>query len=105
MNKLKVLISGLFIACIGIGVVSAQNGTTATPAAAKKTTTKTTKATDGSTAAKPTQHLKKDGTPDMRYKENKAAAKSTGTAAPAEKKSTGTKKAAPKKAATSNSTM
>jgi len=80
MNKLKVIIAGLFVACLGIGVVSAQDATTA-PAkktTAKKSTTKaksstgTTKAADG-TAAKPAQHLKKDGTPDKRYKENKTA--------------------------------
>jgi hypothetical protein len=87
MNKLKVTIATLFVACLGIGVVSAQTAPT-TPAPAKST---------ASTPAKPTQHLKKDGTPDMRYKENKAAAKSTTT--PAAKKATETKKAAPKKAA------
>jgi len=82
MNKLKLTIAGLFVACLGIGVVSAQTGTATTPAPAKTATT----TASGSTTAKPAQHLKKDGTPDKRYKENKTA--------PAAKKSTGTKKAA-----------
>lgn len=48
---------------------------------------------DNKEAAKPAQHLKKDGTPDMRYKENKkAAAKS-----PAEADKAKAEKAAPKR--------
>ena len=89
MNKLKVSITGLLIACLGIGVVNAQTGTaTTTPVAkapAKASTKKanTAKASTGAktaakpaagaSAAKPAQHLKKDGTPDKRYKENKTA--------------------------------
>lgn len=41
----------------------------------KKTDVKATKAT--TTTAASAQHLKKDGTPDKRYKENKAAATTT----------------------------
>lgn len=91
MNKLKVTITGLLVACLGMGVVGAQTPT-ATPVAkqapAKKTATKAKPAAGTSkdasaTPAKPAQHLKKDGTPDMRYKENKAAAgKTTTKAAP-----------------------
>lgn len=92
MNKLKVTIASLLVACLGIGVMNAQDNTTAP---AKPATTKKAKSTTSNApAAKPAatttgQHMKKDGTPDKRYKENK------GTAAPA--KSTdkkGTKKAA-----------
>lgn len=91
MNKLKLTIAGLFVACLGIGVVSAQATTGTKQTHAKKSTA--SKSKTGSTTT-PAKHLKKDGTPDMRYKENKAAAKKTGT-----------KKAAPKKAATGNKTM
>ena len=84
MNKLKVIIAGLFVACLGIGVASAQT----TPSS----TTSTTKTSSGTTA-KSGQHLKKDGTPDKRYKENKTA-----------KTSTGTKKAAAKTAAPASGT-
>ena len=100
MNKVKATFAGLFIACLGIGVVNAQTATQTAPAAkqapAKKSTAKAKSATGtpktdaaGTSTTKPAQHLKKDGTPDMRYKENKAAAGKTTT----------TKKAAPKKAA------
>jgi hypothetical protein len=98
MNKLKVTIAGLLVACLGIGVIKAQDNTTTKPA--PKTTT--SKASAKTSAATPTsaQHLKKDGTPDMRYKENKAAAgKSTSTTAkpgaPATKKTTTKKATAP----------
>jgi hypothetical protein len=92
MNKLKVLISSLFVACLGIGVVSAQASTTGAPAAKQTPKTKSSAKAKSSTAAnstsaKPAQHLKKDGTPDMRYKENKAA--KPATTAPAEKKNNG----------------
>ncbi len=73
MNKLKVTIAGLLIACLGIGVMNAQNSTTTTPA--KKTAPKATP----TTTAPAGQHLKKDGTPDMRYKENKTAKPGTAT--------------------------
>lgn len=90
MNKLKVTITGLFTLCLGMGVMYAQSGTNtpakpastqtapakkATPAKAKTATTSTKAASGTST----TKHLKKDGTPDMRYKENKAAAGKTST--------------------------
>ncbi|HTB31804.1 MAG TPA: hypothetical protein VK808_07245 [Bacteroidia bacterium] len=124
MNKLKVTLAGLLIACFGIGVVNAQDKPSAAPAKqtpAKKSTkksatpkaatdAKTTKPAADKSAAKPAgQHLKKDGSPDMRYKENKAAkpatttpASKTGTTTP---KKTGTKKPAAKKAATDNKPM
>lgn len=75
MNKLKVTLAGLFVACLSIGMVSAQANTTAAQPTAKKSSTKakSPKAATGSTAAKSGQHLKKDGTPDKRYKENKTA--------------------------------
>lgn len=81
MNKLKLITAGLFIACLGIGKMSAQAADQTPP---KKVTTpgSAAKASSGKAAsastAKPAQHMKKDGTPDMRYKENKAAGK-TGT--------------------------
>lgn len=72
MNKLKVIIAGLFVACLGIGVASAQTSPTGTTQSTTGTTTGTT--------AKSGQHLKKDGTPDKRYKENKTGVKkSAGT--------------------------
>ena len=112
MNKLKLTIAGLLIACFGVGVVNAQDKTGAAPAkqtpaktGTKKATTPKATGTDAKpaadkAAAAPTQHLKKDGTPDKRYKENKTAKPATDakTGTPAPKK-TGTKKAAPKKAA------
>jgi hypothetical protein len=116
MNKLKVTIAGLLIACFGIGVINAQDKTTTAQTPAKKSTKKAgataatstdkkaTAAPAADKAAKPAgQHLKKDGTPDKRYKENKTTAPAS-TDKPATKKPAG-KKAAPKKAASDNKTM
>ncbi len=119
MNKLKVTIAGLLVACLGLGVVNAQDKAAATgtkPATAKKTTKKTSAKKEATTApaaasstqTKPaTKHMKKDGTPDKRYKENKTT--TPGDAAkPATKSTTkkaGTKKASPKKAAAANKGM
>lgn len=121
MNKLKVTIAGLLIACFGIGVINAQDKTT--KPAAKKTTTKkstagdktTAPATDKGTAKPASKHLKKDGTPDKRYKENKtggdkAVAKPIQDKTPTKKASSmpptkSTKKATPKKAAAANKGM
>jgi hypothetical protein len=107
MKKLKLTFTGLLLVCLGLGVASAQANTTAgTPmkqAPAKKTTKKpamTKAAPTAKAAAKPAAaksagpHMKKDGTPDKRYKENKtpkAGGSTTPKAAP--------KKATPKKAA------
>ncbi|WP_047443123.1 hypothetical protein [Chryseobacterium sp. JAH] len=53
---------------LGLGLVNAQQAVPATKTTAQKTT-KTVK-TIKPEAAKPTAKLKKDGTPDRRYKEN-----------------------------------
>ncbi len=120
MNKLKVTIAGLLIACFGFGVINAQDKTT--KPATKKTTTKKATGGDKATAkpakdtpeSKPGKHLKKDGTPDKRYKENKtggdkAAAKPGADKTTTKKADNGAtkpaKKAAPKKAAPSNKGM
>jgi hypothetical protein len=97
MNKLKVTIAGLLVACLGIGVMNAQDNMTTTPAAKKTTpkaktagTSKTLATTPAKTSATG-QHLKKDGTPDKRYKENKTA-KPAGAGTPATKSTTSTAK-------------
>jgi len=66
MKTFKLALASLFVAALGLVNVNAQ---TADKAAAP-------------TQAAPAQHLKKDGTPDMRYKENKTAKPAT-TATPA----------------------
>ena len=58
----------LIAACLFVGFALT---TTAQTKPAKKTTTTTTKSDTTKTAT----HLKADGTPDMRYKDNKEAAK------------------------------
>ena len=106
MNKLKVTIAGMLIACLSIGAMNAQDKSATSPAPKTSKKAPATKATPGAkTQTGPGgQHLKKDGTPDMRYKENKAAAK-PGSSTPSTKKGTEMahpKKAAPKKAASEN---
>jgi len=72
MKTLKLTLAALLVLGLSSLTVKAQD---ANPA---KSTTKTTAAKSGSTSTNASgQHLKKDGTPDMRYKENKTAAKST----------------------------
>lgn len=102
MKKLKLTFTGLLLVCLGLGVASAQANTTAgtpaKPAPAKKTTKKpaAAKAAAGTNAAKPAgPHMKKDGTPDKRYKENKTPGP---VSSPSPKG--GAKKPAHKKAAT-----
>jgi hypothetical protein len=93
MKTIKLALATLLVAGLGLFTVNAQN------VAPAKGTTKKAPASSG-------QHLKKDGTPDMRYKENKQAAAKT-DAKPATKstdakpatKSTGSKSTT-KKAAT-----
>ena len=63
MKKLLLLLS--FISCIGFA--SAQATTTKTSTPAKKTVVKKKTTTTTSTTVK----LKKDGTPDKRFKQNK----------------------------------
>jgi len=111
MNKIKLILSGMLVACIGLGIVNAQDQpakqtpakTSKTPTAKKRTTTTKTSTAKSAPAG---QHLKKDGTPDKRYKENKGApAKKASTATPAKtddgakpaKKGTGKKKGGAKK--------
>jgi hypothetical protein len=77
MKKLKTAFIALLVMGLGT-MVNAQDKTT-TPAPAKQADKK---------PAASGQHLKKDGTPDMRYKENKQAPAS-------DKKATTEKKAAP----------
>ncbi|KFE98657.1 hypothetical protein IX39_14595 [Chryseobacterium formosense] len=57
---------------LGLGFATAQQAVPATKSSAAKTatTTKPMKAVE-TKAVKPAQKLKKDGTPDKRYKENK----------------------------------
>jgi len=76
MKKLKVTLLALGLS---IGVISAQSSGSTTAPAQKSTKAAKPTATTTATPAKPAQHLKKDGTPDMRYKENKAAAGKTTT--------------------------
>lgn len=54
---------------LGLGFAAAQQVAPATKTAVKTTTVKPVKAAE-TKAAKPAQKLKKDGTPDKRYKEN-----------------------------------
>ncbi|WP_343611739.1 hypothetical protein [Chryseobacterium oranimense] len=55
---------------LGLGFATAQQTAPATSAAPHQTTAKTVKAPAVNTA-KPAAKMKKDGTPDKRYKENK----------------------------------
>lgn len=72
MKTLKLALVALMTIGLSYGTVSAQD--------AGKPAKKTEKKANTSSTAAPAQHLKKDGTPDMRYKENKQAAqKSTDT--------------------------
>jgi len=68
MKTIKLALASLLVAGLGLLTVNAQN---VAPAKGKATTVNPK-----------AQHLKKDGTPDMRYKENKASAGSTATAKP-----------------------
>lgn len=54
---------------LGLGFATAQQVAPVTKTTTTKTTVKPVKAAEP-TAAKPAQKLKKDGTPDKRYKEN-----------------------------------
>jgi hypothetical protein len=107
MKKVKIAFIGLMLLGFTAGVfaqdkkdaaVKSTKPTKPAKSTAAKSTAKTDKTTatkaDNSAPAKASsgQHLKKDGTPDMRYKENKQAA-----AKPASK-TTSTKKAASTKA-------
>ena|ERR1700722_1271135 len=62
MKTIKLALAALLVAGLGLLTVNAQN---VAPAKGK---TQQAPASSG-------QHLKKDGTPDMRYKENKTGAK------------------------------
>jgi len=86
MKKLKTAFIALLVMGLGT-MVNAQDKTTTTPDPAKQADKK---------PAASGQHLKKDGTPDMRYKENKQAT-STDKKAPAKKATPASseKKAAP----------
>ncbi|HXB10464.1 MAG TPA: hypothetical protein VNZ45_00645 [Bacteroidia bacterium] len=72
MKTIKLALATLLVAGLGLLTVNAQN------VAPAKGTTQKAPATSG-------QHLKKDGTPDMRYKENKTTAGKTTVAKPAAK--------------------
>lgn len=67
INQMKKFLTAMSI-ILGLGFASAQQVAPAT----KTTTTKAVKPVKAieTTAAKPAQKLKKDGTPDKRYKEN-----------------------------------
>ena len=65
MKKIKLVAVTLWIAGLGLSTAFAQDAGTK----------KSTKNQVNVSSDKPTgQHMKKDGTPDMRYKENKQAA-------------------------------
>ncbi len=64
MKTIKLALATLLLAGLGLVTVNAQN---VAPAKGKKPTT----------VNPASQHLKKDGTPDMRYKDNKQAAAKT----------------------------
>jgi hypothetical protein len=99
-----------FVALLAIGLsaatVNAQTGTTApakkTTGSTKGTSTKGSTGTKTTTAPASGQHLKKDGTPDMRYKENKQAA--AGKEAPKGTTEKGAPKTAPKTKGTAKPT-
>ena len=84
MKTLKLAFVALLALGLSTATVNAQDakkdkGTT--KSSAKKSDASTKTSTGG-------QHLKKDGTPDMRYKENKQAATTTAAPASSDKKST-----------------
>lgn len=66
---MKKLLTAMSLA-LGLGFATAQQTAPATTSAPHQTTTKTVKAPETKTA-KPAAKMKKDGTPDKRYKENK----------------------------------
>jgi len=82
MKTMKLALAGLMIFGLGAATVNAQDKAAANQKSTTTTTEKKKPATAASTdKTKPAtntsgQHLKKDGTPDMRYKENKQAAAS-----------------------------
>ncbi len=88
----RILISALFI--LGLfGFANAQQAPAATSATTAKTTTKkgskaTTAAVKSDKTVTKSTGLKKDGTPDMRMKANKDAAKNEVAAGPAKKNGT-----------------
>jgi hypothetical protein len=90
MKKIKIAFIGLLMIGLGAGVVNAQDKAAAP--AKKSSTTQTDKKAPAASG----QHLKKDGTPDKRYKENKTTTTST-TAKPADTKSTASPKSGSKK--------
>jgi len=98
MKTLKVALLGLLFAGLTAGV-SAQDKKGTDKKADKGTKTQTTtKKQDAPNKDNKGTHLKKDGTPDMRYKENKQATGKDSKGSDT-KKSGGTKKGGDKKAA------
>jgi len=91
MKKIKIAFIGLLMMGLGAGVVNAQDKAAA-PAKKSSSTTQTDKKAPAASG----QHLKKDGTPDKRYKENKTDASTT--AKPADTKSSASPKSGGKKA-------
>lgn len=89
MKKIKVACIALLMMGLGMGAVNAQDK----PAAKKETT----KQQADKKAPASGQHLKKDGTPDMRYKENKQAATDKKPAATKTTTKSSTPKEAPAK--------
>ncbi|UZT96633.1 hypothetical protein ODZ84_15565 [Chryseobacterium fluminis] len=66
---MKKLLAAMYLA-LGLGFATAQQTVPAT-AAKTQQTTKTTKTAATTNPASPTVKMKKDGTPDKRYKDNK----------------------------------
>jgi len=74
---MKKIIALLFLVCFSTTLIFAQDAKSAQKEPVKKTATAATKEVKADTKAAPPAGIptKKDGTPDMRYKENKEAAK------------------------------
>jgi|SRR5581483_10890432 len=71
MKTIKLALIALMVTGLGLATVNAQD------AATGKDTKASSKKQEGAKTNASGQHLKKDGTPDMRYKENKTAAAKT----------------------------
>lgn len=84
MKTIKLLCVALLAFGLNAATVKAQD-TKKDKGTAKSTAKKTDASAKTNTSG---QHLKKDGTPDMRYKENKQAASTPATPASTDKKAT-----------------
>lgn len=76
---MKKIVALLFLVCFSTTLIFAQDAKTAQKEPSKKAATAAAKGVKADNKATPptAAPTKKDGTPDMRYKENKEAAKAT----------------------------